>query len=108
MPDTLRVEVECLGKEPAPLATCLGWWCAGGPVAGVVCGTDARERVDRHEIPLLTDEDVPVLKVAVEDDRSTIPALKKGACNRWFVSLYRVRVQAEMRPEQAAEKGVMR
>jgi hypothetical protein len=27
---------------------------------------------------------------------------------RWFVSLYRVRVQAEMRPEQAAEKGVMR
>jgi hypothetical protein len=27
---------------------------------------------------------------------------------RWFVSLYRGRVQAEMRPEQAAEKGVMR
>jgi hypothetical protein len=26
---------------------------------------------------------------------------------RWFVSLYRVRVQAEMRPEQVAEKGVM-
>jgi hypothetical protein len=26
----------------------------------------------------------------------------------WFVSLYRVRSQAELRPEQAAEKGVMR
>jgi hypothetical protein len=27
---------------------------------------------------------------------------------RWFVSLYRVPVQAEMRQEQAAEKGVVR
>jgi hypothetical protein len=27
---------------------------------------------------------------------------------RWFVSLYCVRSKAEMRPEQAAEKGAMR
>jgi hypothetical protein len=27
---------------------------------------------------------------------------------RWFVSLYRVRSQVEMRPEQAVEKGAMR
>ena len=27
---------------------------------------------------------------------------------RWFVSLYRVRGEAETRPEQAAERGVMR
>ena len=27
---------------------------------------------------------------------------------RWFVSLYRVRSQAEVRPEQTAVKGVMR
>jgi hypothetical protein len=27
---------------------------------------------------------------------------------RWFVSLYRVRSQVEVRPEQAVEKGAMR